>query len=88
MNVVTRTDELNLKGIPGTSFFVNCTNNPHKDEVIQFFVLSSLEDLVSTNITFIKSQLDFSEFKTYLASEDSLKKEWLLPEEDEAWKDL
>jgi hypothetical protein len=23
-----------------------------------------------------------------LASEESLKKEWLLPEEDEAWKDL
>ena len=40
-------------------------------------------DVVST-----LPELDYSEFNTCLASEDSLKKEWLLPEEDEAWKDL
>lgn len=27
-------------------------------------------------------------FETYIQSESSLKKEWLTPEEDEAWKDL
>ena len=28
------------------------------------------------------------ESETYIQSESSLKKEWLSPEEDEAWKDL
>jgi hypothetical protein len=32
--------------------------------------------------------LDYGMFDTAIASESSLKKDWLKPEEDEAWKDL
>jgi len=31
---------------------------------------------------------DESSYETMLLSEKSLAKDWLLPEEDEAWKDL
>jgi hypothetical protein len=45
------------------------------DEVIRF-------------IRVMKSRTKQKKIETHLASEDSLAKDWLKPEEDEAWKDL
>lgn len=38
-------------------------------------------------VRFLEYKKDTSH-ESYIQSESSLKKEWLLPEEDEAWKDL
>lgn len=35
-----------------------------------------------------KQKTDYDNILTYFASEKVLAKDWLLPEEDEAWKDL
>ncbi|HNW15265.1 MAG TPA: AbrB/MazE/SpoVT family DNA-binding domain-containing protein [bacterium] len=53
-------------------------------------VLKSVSQNVSIKKIFnINSQnLDFSDYSPMFASEKSLSKDWLLPEEDEAWKDL
>lgn len=39
-------------------------------------------------IKFLKIQKKSEKIQTHLASEASLAKDWLKPEEDEAWKDL
>ena len=44
-----------------------------------------LRDLLNDDID-LSSEDD--KIKTYFASENVLAKDWLLPEEDEAWKDL
>jgi len=40
------------------------------------------------NKKLIEEELNLEPFDTMKASEDSLKKDWNEPEEDEAWKDL
>jgi hypothetical protein len=47
-----------------------------------------LLDEVLDFVIFLKSKMVSSRMDTALASESSLKKEWLLPEEDEAWQNL
>lgn len=39
-------------------------------------------------IRFLKSKVARERFETALASEPSLARDWLRPEEDEAWRDL
>ncbi len=39
-------------------------------------------------IKFLKVRKNSDEIKTHLASSSALGKDWLNPEEDEAWKDL
>jgi hypothetical protein len=39
-------------------------------------------------VKFLKAKARMRENQTAIASESSLKKDWLLPEEDDAWKDL
>ncbi len=39
-------------------------------------------------INFLKSKLGKQKLETALLAESSLKKDWLRPEEDEAWKNL
>jgi len=46
-----------------------------------------LEDVLDY-INFLKSKTNRQKLATALASESILKKDWLLPEEDEAWRDL
>lgn len=48
---------------------------PFLDEVIDF-------------IRFLKTKIIKERIETAIASETSLKKDWLKPEEDEAWKNL
>lgn len=43
---------------------------------------------VSDFIRFLKQKKGNQKLDISIASESSLKKDWLLPEEDEAWKDL
>jgi len=55
-----------------------------------------LEKLKELPVSYLKEVIDFIEFlrlkvekrETLFLSEKSLAKDWLLPEEDEAWKDL
>ena len=46
-----------------------------------------LEDVLDY-INFLKSKTNRQKIAVALASESILKKDWLLPEEDEAWRDL
>ncbi len=46
-----------------------------------------LEDVLDY-ISFLKSKINKQTIATALASESILKRDWLLPEEDEAWRDL
>ncbi|TFG19129.1 MAG: DUF2281 domain-containing protein [Promethearchaeota archaeon] len=39
-------------------------------------------------IKFLKEKLNIQNIETAIMSESSLKKDWLRPEEDEAWRDL
>jgi len=39
-------------------------------------------------VRFLKSKVAQEAFETALLSETSLRKDWLSPEEDEAWRDL
>lgn len=48
---------------------------PFLDEVLDF-------------IHFLKAKITKERLYTAIASESSLKKDWLSPEEDEAWQDL
>ncbi len=48
---------------------------PFLDEILDF-------------IQFLKTKIIKERIDTSIASESSLKKDWLKPEEDEAWKDL
>jgi len=48
---------------------------PFLDEVLDF-------------IQFLKAKIMKEKLDTAIASESSLKKDWLLPEEDEAWQSL
>ena len=43
---------------------------------------------VSDFIKFLKQRKGNEKLDVSIASESSLKKDWLLPEEEEAWKDL
>ncbi len=58
-------------------------------------LIGELEDLppqllqqVRDFIRFLKSQVTQEKLGTALLSETALKKDWLRPEEDEAWRDL
>lgn len=53
------------------------------DEVPESY-LDELLDFVH----FLKSKIVREKLDTAIASESSLKKDWLLPEEDEAWQSL
>ena len=48
---------------------------------------SFLEEILDF-IRFLKMKTMTNELETMIASESSLKKDWLKPEEDEAWQDL
>lgn len=48
---------------------------PYLDEVLDF-------------VLFLKSKIIREKLDISIASESSLKKDWLLPEEDEAWQGL
>ncbi len=48
---------------------------------------SYLDELLDF-IHFLKSKIVREKLDTAIASESSLKKDWLLPEEDEAWQSL
>jgi len=39
-------------------------------------------------VRFLKTKLAQEQFETALLSESSLQKDWLRPEEDDAWRDL
>ncbi len=39
-------------------------------------------------IRFLKIKANTNKLETMIASESSLKRDWLRPEEDEAWRDL
>jgi hypothetical protein len=39
-------------------------------------------------VRFLKSQVSQERFEAALLSETALRKDWLQPEEDEAWRDL
>lgn len=58
-------------------------------------IISEIEDLPSEKlyevldfIKFLKQKYKKNLIETALASENSLKKDWMSPEEEEAWKDL
>jgi len=48
---------------------------------------SFLEEILDF-IRFIKMKAKTNKLETMIASESSLKRDWLRPEEDEAWRDL
>jgi predicted ArsR family transcriptional regulator len=39
-------------------------------------------------IRFLKEKNNMDQLETMIASESALKKDWMRPEEDEAWRDL
>jgi hypothetical protein len=45
-------------------------------------------DEVLDFVQFLKSKIVKEKLDTVIASESSLRKDWLLPEEDEAWQSL
>jgi hypothetical protein len=47
-----------------------------------------LLDEVLDFVQFLKTKIVMEKMETAIASESSLKKDWLKPEEDEAWQDL
>ncbi|MFH1704223.1 MAG: DUF2281 domain-containing protein [Nitrospirota bacterium] len=51
-------------------------------------VPESYLDEVMDFVHFLKSKIIREKLDTAIASESSLKKDWLLPEEDEAWQSL
>ena len=51
-------------------------------------VPESYLDEVLDFVHFLKSKIIREKLDTAIASESSLKKDWLLPEEDEAWQGL
>ena len=51
-------------------------------------VPEKLLDEILDYINFLKEKLIKQKLETALMSESSLKKDWLQPEEDEAWQDL
>jgi len=58
-------------------------------------IISEIEDLPSEKlyevldfIKFLKQKYKKNLIETALASENSLKRDWMTPEEEEAWKDL
>jgi hypothetical protein len=51
-------------------------------------VPESYLDEVLDFVHFIKSKIRRESIDTAIASESSLRKDWLLPEEDEAWRGL
>lgn len=57
-----------------------------KSEVEKF--PEPLLDEVLDFVHFLKSKIIYDKLGTALASESSLKKDWLRPEEDEAWQNL
>jgi hypothetical protein len=69
-------------------------NNSNTNEIIISFLSNLFNDnVIKANNHDIFSIIDrdyydFSSFNTMLASEPSLSKDWLLQEEDDAWKDL
>ena len=48
---------------------------------------SLLEEILDF-IRFLKLKAKTNKLETMIASESSLKRDWLRPEEDEAWRDL
>ena len=48
---------------------------------------SFLEEILDF-IRFLKIKAKTNKLETMIASESSLKRDWLRPEEDEAWRDL
>jgi hypothetical protein len=56
------------------------------DEIKQ--VPDSFLDEVLDFVHFLKTNIIKERLDTAIASESSLKKDWLRPEEDEAWQDL
>ncbi len=51
-------------------------------------VPDSVLDEVADFVRFLKARVIRDGMTTAVASESSLKKDWLRPEEDEAWQDL
>jgi Protein of unknown function (DUF2281) len=51
-------------------------------------VPESYLDEVLDFVYFLKSKIIKEKLDTVIASESSLRKDWLLPEEDEAWQSL
>lgn len=51
-------------------------------------VPESYLDEVLDFVQFLKSKIIKEKLDTVIASESSLRKDWLLPEEDEAWQNL
>ena len=47
-----------------------------------------LLDEVLDFVHFLKSKITHERLETAIISESTLKKDWMRPEEDEAWKDL
>ncbi len=52
------------------------------------YIPDSLFDEILDFIQFVKIKAQKERLETVIASESSLKKDWLLPEEDIAWRDL
>lgn len=65
-------------------------NISKKDTIIAELdkVPEKLLDEILDYINFLKEKLIKQKLETALMSESSLKKDWLQPEEDEAWQDL
>jgi len=51
-------------------------------------VPDSVLDEVADFVRFLRARLARDSMATAVASESSLRKDWLRPEEDEAWQDL
>ena len=56
----------------------------HEIDQVPDYFLDEVLDFVS----FLKAKSIKERMDTAIASESSLKKDWLKPEEDEAWRDL
>lgn len=65
-------------------------NMSKKDTIIAELdkVPEKVLDEILDYINFLKEKLIKQKLETALMSESSLKKDWLQPEEDEAWQDL
>jgi hypothetical protein len=70
---------------------MNITDISHKKEKLIDEVQKlpdNLLDVVIDFVDYLKSKKKNQKLETLLLSEESLKKDWLRPEEDLAWKDL
>ena len=67
---------------------VNMNLSLNLNQLIQLVRQLPLTDKIKLTKILAKETIKKDKTKTYFASESVLAKDWLNPEEDEAWKDL